>query len=131
MRALKRSFSRKIPYVRLYEPVLPGRYTVSMRLGADNEKQEAEFDMRPGSTYSDLLNLCTGFCEGYGEEDAIIEETSYQPVTGDALREGIVIKKDATDSFEQGNVYLTPEQVKTIIGAAGKAAYGHRISIAY
>ena len=60
----KRTISNIFRCNRFYEPMIPGGYLVKFRF--KDEIAEQEFEIEPGDCYQTLLELCNGFCEGYG-----------------------------------------------------------------
>lgn len=131
----KRAIEKRFGYPRMTEPMLPGRYEITIKTGDDAEQEKAWFEIHPGNTYQDMVDLCDGYCEGRGDFCIIRDIRREEPdgmlleETKDVFSHGIVLEKDENDEMHQGNIYLTPDRISEVVSAAGKAVYGRKIKI--
>ena len=121
----KRTISNIFRCNRFYEPMIPGGYLVKFRF--KDEIAEQEFEIEPGDCYQTLLELCNGFCEGYGHDGEVRDICRLRTAEDDPHQKGYVLERTEDDALEQGNIYLTPDQVDMVVSAAGNAVYGRRI----
>ena len=124
---IKRAIVRAFDNSRMFEPMKPGYYRVRFEFKGDDLAEEI-FEITPGTHYADLEELCEGFCEGYSSLDDLRQisfELVYEPDPD--VHRGVVIEQTKLDRMEQGNIYISPAHIQSLLAAAEKSVYGRLI----
>ncbi|MBO5551325.1 MAG: hypothetical protein J5966_05140, partial [Lachnospiraceae bacterium] len=108
------------------EPIKPGCYNIGFI--NNDEYDQTQFDIYPGQTASDLVDLWEGFLDENGLDETCVDYVDFvgpdehmKTEIKDILKNGLVIIRDVNE--EGLNIYLSPEDVAYVAQKLKESRY--------